>query len=150
PFGLNPSQQVYSPNLNAEGLPCTGTQIVLQGGLSDEGKKMLNSMKGSTNLPKDIYTIKVCIYQGANVQPGDKQKICDQLLFVTSLVEDADEIYLTTPGAVSGSNIDISTLYPNFSWSGLTGVDYRLIVVEAQPGRSPQSLINSALSSAPI
>src|SRR5699024_6439355 len=85
PFSLNPSQQVYSPNINAVGLPGTGTQIVLQGGLTDAGKKMLNSMKGSTNLPKDIYTIKVCIYQGGNVQTGGTQKICDELQFGTSL-----------------------------------------------------------------
>lgn len=149
-FSLNPGQQIYSSNINALGLPGSGEQIILEGGLTTNGKRLLNDLEGGTNLPPDIYTVTICIYQGGNTRSGGSKIACGHADFGSAIVQGAGEIYLTNPGDESGAGAEISYVYPYFSWSGLAGLKYRLIIVEERANRSPQSLINSALSSAPV
>jgi hypothetical protein len=53
------------------------------------------------------------------------------------------------PGGEVGSNEQITTTLPVFRWDGPTNTNYRLVVVEDN-GQSPETLIQSALGSAPI
>ncbi len=150
PFSLKPDQQVYSPNVQAIGLPGTPYPIFFRGGLTASGKELFNELDGGTRLPADFYTIQVCIYQGGNQVNGGVRVACAQQTFGSKIVEDVRDIYLNGPGDAVGSNAEISNVYPYFSWSEITGLSYRLVIVEAQDNQPPESAINSALSTAPI
>lgn len=148
PFSLSPAQQVYATNNNlSNGLPGIEESIGFEGDLTPEGEEFVNNMQGSTSLPAGRYTIEVNIYQG----PGLQYLIASDIGELgANITEGTNSFYLFAPGDVVGSNSVISNSYPNFQWQGVSGSSYRLLVVEEKGNESPQSLLESAASSAPI
>lgn len=152
PFSLMPNQSVYATNndLAKDQIPGIEESISFNGGLTSAGDDLINKLGGSTSLPRDVYTIQVTVFQVTNAT-GRKD-------LVTASVDvgggasnfDASEIYLKTPGDEVGTETEITNPYPQFSWEGERNTTYRLLVVTANGEDSPESLLQSAKSSAPL
>lgn len=154
PFSLEPGQQIYATNNDlSDGLPGVKERIVFDGGLTKAGERFLNRMNGSAKLPPGRYVVQVDIFQGGNSRNGG--------VWIASVEADLGgnakasasgyDIFLTSPGgAVGTSEMEITNPYPEFRWEGSSGANYRLVVVEAKDRESPESLIQGALSTAPV
>ncbi len=147
PFSLNPGQQVYATNNSLrEGFPGVDEAIQFEGNFTSEGQQFVNNLQGDTDLPAGRYTIEINVYQGAGLR---NQLASDLAEFGANIVENTGDFYLLAPGDIVGNNAVIANPYPHFQWQGMSGSSYRLIVVEANNGESPQSLLESAASTAP-
>lgn len=152
PFSMQPFQTVYATNndLANEQIPGIEEKIVFNGGLTAEGENLINSLGGSTALPQDTYTLQVTIFR-ITAEAG-RENLASAFAEIgggTSSFE-GSEVYLKAPGDVIGSEAEITNRYPQFSWEGETDVSYRLLVVQANGQDSPESLLQSARSSAPF
>lgn len=151
PFGLNPGQQLVTDYYNVKHeLPELPENIYFDGGLTAAGEQMFNNLGGSSLLPPDRYVVEVEVYQGGNRNSGGKLVATSSTELGVNLTADAHVLYLIGPGGEPGSDIQISTLYPEFQWDGTAGSTYRLVVVEASRDESPESLIGGALSTEAI
>ncbi len=151
PFSLDPGQQIYATNNQVQtGLPGVEEQIDFDGGLTPDGEEFVNDLGGSTKLPADRYIVTVELYQGANKRNGGIRVASSVQEFGGDIADDDRDIFLTSPGDVVGSGMEITNPYPEFRWEGSNGTNYRLIVVEAKGQDSPESLIQGALSTEPI
>lgn len=153
PFSLDPRQSVYATNndLANESIPGIEEIVSFSGGLTSQGEDFLNNLDGTT-LPRDTYSLEVVIFQRTNAQgrvnlARDFVEIGGGSSGIASF--DESEIYLKTPGDIVGEGAEITNPYPQFNWEGATNVEYRLIVVEQGQG-TPESLIQTAKSSAPL
>lgn len=148
PFSLSPGQQVFATNNNiGNGLPGVEEVIQFNGEFSREGKEFVNKLQGSTSLPADHYQITIEIHHGS----ANGELLASQTREIGSkIVEKTYDFYLLSPGDVVGSEAVISNSYPNFQWQGAPGTSYRLLVVEAKSDDSPQSLLEGAMSTAPL
>ena len=147
PFELKPRQTIVANNKQLKGgLPQIPNGLKFSGGLTDDGQEFINELEGALKLPQDLYTIKVSLYQNANSRNGGT--FIDEVIrtFGGNLVEEITDLYLAQP---SDEEILRDNL-PLFKWEGAFNFDYRLIVVEASNRDSPESLIQSALSSEPF
>lgn len=152
PFSLRSRQQVIATNntIGNGGLPGIKEYIGFDGGLTSAGDDFYNNLKGSTKLPPDTYSIQVDIYQGHNSKNGGIKVASTSAQLGVEITEDVKDIYLTSPGDVIGSSVEITNPYPEFRWEGANNATYRLVVVEAKGDESPESLIQGALSTDPI
>jgi hypothetical protein len=148
PFSLDPGQQVFADNNNSgNGLPGVEEVILFERNFTESGRVFHNELKGSTSLPADKYQVTVEVRQGSangEVLASETDQVG------TNLVEKTNDFYLLSPGDELGSETVISNRYPNFQWQGGPAVRYRLLVVESQSNESPQSLMEGAMSTAPI
>jgi hypothetical protein len=148
-FSMEPGQTARA-NMSSlgSGIPGLSTFMSFDAGLTSGGEAMVNDLRGSTVLPDDIYTITVQIYQNGNSTSGT-------LVGGTSITIGAEpgittfEVRALQPGDVTGSAAVISNQNPVFSWEGDPSLSYRLVVVKATEGQSPESLIQSALDTRP-
>ncbi|SMO93408.1 hypothetical protein [Gracilimonas mengyeensis] len=149
PFSLEPFQSVYITNndLANEVIPGVEEDIRFTGGLTPEGDEFINSLEGTTTLPQDIYTVEVSIFRVTN-QRGRETLVTSSAQFGMVSGTETREIYLKSPGSVVGDGAEIINPYPQFSWEGETDRQYRILVVEGNHRSSPESLIESAISSA--
>lgn len=147
PFSLSEGQSVVASNNAVARGSITGISepIRLDGDLTSQGEDLINSLQGRSTLPVDEYEIIVRIYQNGNRFSGTLVAE-GSVVIGTNLVEGDLSIYLQAPGDVAGTDITISNNYPEFRWEGLQELTYRVVVVEAQPGETPETLIQSALS----
>lgn len=152
PFSLSPMQSVYITNntLAEDRIPGIEEDIELDGGLTAEGDDFIEKLGGTTTLPADIYTIEVTIFQSTNALgrvnlASAQAEIGGDVSFSESV-----DFFLRTPGDIIDTNVEITNPYPQFSWEGEQGIEYRLIVVKNNGNDSPESLLQSARSSAPI
>lgn len=151
PFSLKGSQVVRATNNTIDkGLQGIDEKISFDGGLTTEGEEFINDLEGSTRLPPDRYVIEIDIFQGSNGPNGGELVASSQAEVGANIVDEIRDIYLTSPGAELGSEMEISNSYPEFRWEGSSGVQYRLIVVEASGEESAESLLQSGLSTEPI
>lgn len=150
PFSLAAGQSVVASNNAVARGSITGISepIRLDGDLTTQGENLINSLQGRTTLPVDEYEIIVRIYQDGNRFSGTLVAEAS-VVIGTNLVEGDLSIYLQAPGDVAGSDITISNSFPEFRWEGLPELTYRVVVVEEQPGETPETLIQSALSTSP-
>lgn len=149
-FSLRPARQLYITSSNLDdGLPGVEGNVKFDGGLTNAGERFFNELGGLMMLPPDEYTIQVHIYQEGNGVSGGTWIASAEERITGELVEDLRDIYLTGPGGVAGTNAQITNPYPEFRWEGSSGVNYRLIVVEAKGQDSPQSLLQGAMSTEP-
>lgn len=147
PFSLKPGQQIYATNNSLrEGVLGVEEAIQFEGNFTSEGQQFVNSLQGDTELPAGRYTVEINVYQGAGLQSQITSDLAD---FGANIVENTGDFYLLSPGDIVGNNSAIANPYPHFQWQGMSGRSYRLIVVEANDGESPQSLLESAASTAP-
>lgn len=147
PFSLNGGQSaVASNNAVARGsISGISEPIMLDGDLTNQGESLINSLQGRTTLPVDEYEILVRVYQNGNRFSGTLVAE-NSVIIGTNLVDGDLSIYLQAPGDVVGTDITITNNYPEFRWEGLQDLTYRVVVVEDQPGETPETLIQSALS----
>lgn len=147
PFSLDPGQQIFANNNNsANSLPGIEEAIVFRRNFTSEGRSFYNELKGSTSLPADRYRVTVEVYQGGI----NGELLASQTEEVgTSLVKDSRDFYLLTPGDELGSEVNISSSYPNFQWQGGSDISYRLQVVESREDENPQSLMEGGRSTDP-
>jgi hypothetical protein len=150
-FGLSNGQTAFISNNDiARGnLPNTRNMVFFNGVLTSSGRDFLNQLQGLTALPADEYTITANLYQRNNSRNGGILLGTASVTIGRNLIDSDFSVYLLSPGDVAGSAISISNPYPEFRWEGIPGQKYRLVVVEATGSESPQSLIESALSSSP-
>ncbi|MEQ9092261.1 MAG: hypothetical protein RIE52_14300 [Balneola sp.] len=151
PFSLQPMQSVYVNNntLSEDGVPGITETVKFDGGLTTEGDKFIESLDGSTTLPADIYSIEVIIFQNTNENGRvDLASVTAEIGGGVPVSESVD-FFLRTPGDVTDANVEITNPYPQFSWEGEQGIEYRLLVVKGSDTDSPESLLQSARSSAP-
>lgn len=153
PFSLQPYQTIYATNndLANEQIPGIEEKIIFDGGLTSEGDKFINTLGGSLSLPKDTYSFQVKVFR--ITQTSGREDLASAFAEVGEdrFTFDGSEIYLKTPGDVVGSDAEITSLYPQFSWDGKSnGALYRLLVVKGNGQDSPESLLESAKSSAPV
>lgn len=151
PFSLDPGQVIYATNNSIEA-GSSGT-IALTWKLTDEGKELVNQLGGSTILPGGTYTVEAAVSEVKNSLGGDGSStamVSSVADLGEELQEDIKSIYLLGPGDVNGSNAVINNSLPVFRWEGQTGVQYRLLVVEAQGADSPESLLQGSQSTGPV
>ena len=150
-FSLDPGQRVFSTNsfLN-DGLPGVEENINFDGGLTPEGKEFINQLGGSTNLPPDRYVLRIEIFQNANARSGGILVASDEAEIGGNITGEVRDIFLTNPGDVIGSEMEITTSYPEFRWEAAANTQYRLIVVKADGRDSPETLLQSSFSTEPI
>lgn len=151
PFSLDPGQVIYATNNSIEA-GSSGT-IALTWKLTDEGKELVNQLGGSTILPGGTYTVEAAVSEVQNSLGGDGSStamVSSVADLGEELQEDIKSIYLLGPGDVNGSNAVINNSLPVFRWEGQTGVQYRLLVVEAQGADSPESLLQGSQSTGPV
>ena len=148
PFSLLPGQTVFATNVDiANGrLPGVDVKLLMDGDLTPQGRSFLNSLQGSSTLPSDEYTIGISVYQPNNSRNGGQRIAFESISVGSDLIDGDLSLFLMSPGDIPGSNIQISNPYPEFRWEGPANLEYRLIVVEAVQGESPQSLIEGAKS----
>lgn len=151
PFSLRPRQRVTANNNQLQrGLPGVRENFGFNGGLTDEGEELLNSLEGSTQLPADIYTVVLSLYQGNNSRNGGRLIASVEQTFGENIIGDGRlDLYLIQPGGELGSEEAINTTLPVFRWEGPPNLRYRLLVVEDN-GQSAEALLQSAFSSSPI
>jgi hypothetical protein len=162
PFSLRPFQSVYITNNDVanEVFPGINETISFEGGLTPEGEDLIGDISGSTSLPRDTYTLEVNIFtvsdaNGKTILASDVANIGGSSVGVgeegsSETTIEESEVILRTPGDVVGVSAQITNPYPQFSWEGESTARYRLLVVEDNNQESPESLIQSAKSSAPI
>lgn len=151
PFSLQAGQQVYaSANAISDGLPGVKENIGFDGGLTSTGRQFFNGLGGTTKLPPDNYRVQVDIFQGNNSRNGGVWVASAEAELGDGMVEDVRDIFLTSPGNVIGSEVEIINPYPEFRWEGSLGTAYRLVVVEAKGQESPESLLQGALNTEPV
>lgn len=153
PFSLNAGQSVTaSNNALARGSIAGITESIrLEGDLTPNGERLINSLQGRTTLPVDEYEIIIQIYQNGNRFNG-VQIASASTIIGSNLTEEDLSIYLQAPGDILGSEVEITNRYPEFRWEGSANQKYRVVIVEADGGDTPETLIQSALSTpaAPI
>ncbi|MDX1639890.1 MAG: hypothetical protein R3281_18160 [Balneolaceae bacterium] len=151
PFHLSGGQVVVASNNQIQnGLPGVEESIRFNGGLTETGETFVNDLDGSTNLPADIYTVTLQLYQGNNGPGGGELLASVEQDFGENISPDTNvDLYLLQPGGEPGSGEMAPSTLPVFRWDGPTNSTYRLIVVEDN-GQSPETLIQSALGSDPI
>jgi hypothetical protein len=155
PFSLKAFQSVYFTNndLANDRIPGIDQTFSFTGGLTTEGEDFLSNLSGSTTLPRDTYTLELIVFrvtdaQGRQNLARDVAEIGGGSMAAASFEE--GNIYLKTPGDVVGTENEITNPFPQFNWEGENNVSYRLLVVEQRGQDSPESLIASAKSSAPV
>lgn len=150
-FSLNPGQAIFVSNneLAAGRIPGILSEIRFEGDITDEGIQLLNRLQGSTTLPPDEYILEIELYQGSNSTNGGNLITSNFITFGGDMIENDLSIFLQSPGDVVGTGVRITNSYPEFRWEGQTGQTYRIVVVEEQQGESPETLIQSAKSTAP-
>lgn len=150
PISLNPYQSVYATNNDlANGrIPGISQSISFTGGLTPAGEDLINNLEGSTSLPQDIYTVEVSVTQTSTTLEDELAESVAEI--GGGIPFESSEIYLQSPGDVVGSSSEITNPYPYFSWQGEANASYRLIVVSDNGEGSPESLLQSAQSSAPV
>lgn len=149
PFSLRPNQSVYATdkNLEKERLPGVKEKLSFTGGFTPEGDAFLEDLSGATDLPADIYSIQVIVFQVTDAT-GRTDLVQATAEVGTNSVYgfEQNEVYLEAPGDVVEAQAQISNPYPQFSWEGPNNMNYRLIVVKDNGTDSPESLIQSAKS----
>ncbi|MEO9887770.1 MAG: hypothetical protein ABJR05_17220 [Balneola sp.] len=152
PFSLEPMQSIYITNntLSEDGVPGIKETVKFDGGLTTEGDNFIESLDGSTTLPSDLYSIEVIIFQSTNENGRVELASVQAEIGGGVPVAESVDFFLRTPGDVTDANVEITNPYPQFSWEGEQGIEYRLIVVKSSSDDSPESLIQSARSSAPL
>lgn len=148
PFSLQPGQVVVASNndIAQSRLPGISGTINFSADFTDNGEDFLNSLKGSSKLPADVYTITMNIFSNAPGANGGALEASQTVTIGENLVEDDETIFSLSPGDVAGSDMTISNPFPEFRWEGRPDQTYRLIVVNKIEGEGPETLIESALS----
>lgn len=151
PFSLAPGQTVYITNntLSQDGVPGIKETVKFEGGLTTEGDNFIENLDGSTTLPADIYSIEINIRQ---TQSDGQDRIIASVqeeIGGSVPISESVDFYLRTPGDITDANVEITNPFPQFSWEGDQGIEYRLIVVKSSDSESPESLLQSARSSSP-
>lgn len=152
PFSLKPMQSVYVTNnsLGKDKIPGISETVKFDGDLTPEGDNFIENLDGSTTLPADLYSLEVIIYQ-INNEKGKVALASAQVEVGGDVsISESVDFFLRTPGDVIEANTEITNPYPQFSWEGDRGVEYRVIVVKGNGNDSPESLLQSARSSAPV
>jgi len=151
PFSLQPMQSIYVTNntLSEDGVPGITEKVKFDGGLTVAGDEFIESLDGSTTLPADIYSIEIIVFKQTN-ETGRVDLISASAEIGGAVpVSESVDFFLRTPGDVTDANVEITNPYPQFSWEGEQGIEYRLLVVKTSETDSPESLLQSARSSAP-
>ena len=151
PLRMQPGQVVLGDNNNIaqSRLPGIQNEVRFRGNITGNGEDFLNSLEGSSNLPVDVYTITMNIFSGANSSNGGALVASESIVIGENLSDDDVSIFLLSPGDVTGSGMTISNPFPEFRWEGRPDQQYRLVVVNKSEGESPETLIQSALSTNP-
>jgi hypothetical protein len=150
PFSLDPMQSVYVTNntLAEDGVEGIDDVVKFDGGLTPEGDNFIENLDGSTTLPADVYSMEVLIFQVTNENGRvDLASVQTEIGGGVAVSESVD-FFLRTPGDVTDANVEITNPFPQFSWEGEQGIEYRLLVVKATDNDSPESQLQSARSSA--
>ncbi|MEX0686419.1 MAG: hypothetical protein WD267_00870 [Balneolales bacterium] len=148
PFSLLPGQRISASNTQLiDGIPGVAESVKFDIELTPEGEALLNNLKGGTRLPEDIYEINISLYQNGNKGNGNFISQTVDYLGRNSVGENIN-LTLLNPGGVLGTDISINTTQPVFRWDGQQGAEYRLVMVRDE-GQSPETLIQSALSTDP-
>tara|TARA_R110002124_G_scaffold114662_2_gene270119 strand:+ start:1513 stop:2712 length:1200 start_codon:yes stop_codon:yes gene_type:complete len=152
PFSLASGQSIYVTNntLSQDNVPGIKETVKFDGGLTSEGDNFIENLGGSTTLPADVYSIELTIFQITN--ENRKVALASAQAQIGGSVPFAESVdfFLRTPGDITDANVEITNPYPQFSWEGEQGIEYRLIVVKSSANDSPESQLQSARSSAPI
>ncbi|XWN37001.1 MAG: hypothetical protein ROO71_13695 [Balneola sp.] len=151
PFSLQPMQSIYVTNntLSEDGVPGITEKVDFDGGLTAAGDDFIEGLDGSTTLPADVYSIEIIVFKLTN-ETGRVDLVSSSAEIGGAVpVSESVDFFLRTPGDVTDANVEITNPYPQFSWEGEQGIEYRLLVVKSSEPDSPESLLQSARSSAP-
>jgi len=151
PFRMQPGQAILGDNNNIaqSRLPGIQNEVRFRGNITGNGEDFLNSLEGSSTLPVDVYRITMNIFSDANSTNGGTLVASETIVIGENLSDDDVSIFLLAPGDVAGSGMSISNPFPEFRWEGRPDQQYRLVVVNKSEGESPETLIQSALSTNP-
>lgn len=153
PFTLDPRQVVYATNnqIQNEEIPGISEKMNFNGGLTVAGEEFLESLGGTTNLPEDVYTISVNLFQVTNAcgKVALASEVVELGISETGGVVEEKSIFLRTPGDVVGTNVTITNQFPQMSWEGDASSTYRVVVVSGAGQDTPETLIQGAKSTSP-
>ena len=151
PFALNPGERIFATNNNLadDNIPGIEEDIEFGGELTDQGDDLVNSLEGSTQLPIDLYTVVISVYQNNNRLNGGTRIAEATVELGGGSAGDIRDIFLKAPGDVVGVEVEINNPLPEFSWDGEVDLDYRLIMVKSNGIDSPESLLQAAMSTNP-
>lgn len=152
PFSLAPNQPIYANNNNiaSENIPGIKENLVFDVDLTTAGDKLFDNLDGSTTLPADVYVVSVTVFQQTNATGRVDLVTTQAEIGGSAAVAETIDFFLRTPGDEPDAEAEITNPFPQFSWEGDSGVEYRLIVVRNNGSDSPETLLQSARSSAPI
>ena len=151
PFSLNPLQVVTTNNnMIQDGISGISEQLNFNSRLTSQGEEFINSLKGSTRLPNDVYTLEVIISEGNNIRNGGAEIArASTIIGGASPTADTQDLFLRFPGNQLGNEAVIFNSLPEFNWDGESGIDYRILVVEKNGVDSPEALLQNAKSTQP-
>lgn len=151
PFRLDAGERIMATNNQLQdGLPGIEEFIEFDGRITNAGTDFLNDLEGSTQLPSDIYTVTLSVYQGGNRQSGGTQVASINQEFGLNISSETSiDLYLLQPGGAIGSGASVNNQYPVFWWSGPTNMNYRLVVVRNDGAGSIEELVESSLGTEP-
>lgn len=153
PISMEPFQVLYATNndIQNETIPGLEGRIEFSGGLTALGEQFIENLDNVSSFPIDIYTLNVNIFK--YTLADGKEDLVGEIVEVGGgggVISDERSIFLRTPGDVIGSQVGITNPFPQLSWEGDAAGTYRVIVVKDNGQDSPESLIESARSSAPV
>ena len=151
PFSLNPLQIITTNNnLIQDGISGIPEELNFNSRLTSQGEEFINSLKGSTRLPNDVYTLEVIISEENNIQNGGIELArASTTIGGASPTADTRDLFLRFPGDVVGKEAIIFNSLPEFNWDGESGIEYRILVVEKNGVDSPEALLQNAKSTQP-
>lgn len=151
PFSLTPNQIVRANNNSLQtGLPGVPERVRMNGDLTPQGENFINNLEGSTRLPDLLYSVNLQIYSGGPRGQGVLISEASATVPIEGLSDDLD-VFLIQPGDVIGTEApSVVVPYPVFRWEGSPTRIYRIVVVQDVEGQTPESLIQSALSTNPV
>jgi len=151
PFSL-PANKIITTNNNMiqDGISGISEELNFNSRLTSQGENFINSLKGSTRLPNDIYTLEIIISEGNNIQNGGVEIArASTIIGGSSPTAETQDLFLRYPGDVLGQEAIIFNQLPEFNWNNEPGIEYRLLVVEKNGVDSPEALLQNAKSTKP-
>lgn len=151
PFTLDPRQLVYVTNNNItdDAIPGVEETVSFEE-VENNVDEFFEDLDDVSTLPTDVYTVNAVLFRNTNL--CGRQELASAMAEIggEAFVSEEQDIFLRTPGDVIDGNVEITNPFPQFSWEGEAGIEYRLIVVNDNGQDSPETLIQGALSTAPF
>lgn len=150
PFSLDPRQLVYVTNNNITDDAIPGVEETVSFEETENNvDEFFEDLDDVSTLPSDVYTVSATLSRRTNACGTQELATAFAEIGGEAFISEEQDIFLRTPGDVIDGNVEITNPFPQFSWEGEAGIEYRLVVVNDNGQDSPESLLQGATSTEP-